>query len=183
MGIDPGQKGGMAVLSASLIENLDRSHTIISMPQTEQGIWDWFKNYACSEDICATVAMIERVHSMPGQGVVGMFKFGKGYGGLRMALTAANIPFEDVTPRVWQKALGIEKRKPHTKNKRVIIKKGKRKGEWGSKPYGGETTKEWKKRLLSVARRMFPHIKEVTLETCDALLIAAYCRLKELDLL
>jgi len=43
---------------------------------------------------------------MPGQGVASSFKFGQGYGSLEMALTAAGIPFERVTPQKWQKALG-----------------------------------------------------------------------------
>jgi crossover junction endodeoxyribonuclease RuvC len=43
---------------------------------------------------------------MPKQGVTSAFTFGKGYGALLMALTAAGIPFETVTPQRWQKALG-----------------------------------------------------------------------------
>ena len=39
-------------------------------------------------------------------GVVSSFSFGRGYGNLEMALTAAGIPFERVRPQVWQKALG-----------------------------------------------------------------------------
>jgi crossover junction endodeoxyribonuclease RuvC len=51
-------------------------------------------------------ATIEAVHAMPKQGVTSSFTFGKGYGALLMALTAAGIPFETVTPQKWQKALG-----------------------------------------------------------------------------
>ena len=39
-------------------------------------------------------------------GVVSAFTFGRGYGNIEMALTAAGIPFERVRPQVWQKALG-----------------------------------------------------------------------------
>jgi hypothetical protein len=39
-------------------------------------------------------------------GVVSAFSFGRGYGNLEMALTAAGIPFERVRPQVWQKAMG-----------------------------------------------------------------------------
>ena len=51
-------------------------------------------------------ACLEKVHSMPGQGVASSFKFGQGFGHLEMALTAAKIPFTYVTPQKWQKELG-----------------------------------------------------------------------------
>ena len=34
------------------------------------------------------------------------FTFGRGYGNLEMALTAAGIPFARIRPQVWQKELG-----------------------------------------------------------------------------
>ena len=39
-------------------------------------------------------------------GSTSAFSFGRGVGNLEMALTAAGIPFERVTPQKWQKALG-----------------------------------------------------------------------------
>jgi Holliday junction resolvasome RuvABC endonuclease subunit len=39
-------------------------------------------------------------------GVKSAFTFGNGFGHLEMALTAAGIPFERVSPQRWQKALG-----------------------------------------------------------------------------
>ena len=43
---------------------------------------------------------------MPKQGVASSFKFGVSYGLLRMALIASGIPWEEITPNQWQKALG-----------------------------------------------------------------------------
>jgi crossover junction endodeoxyribonuclease RuvC len=43
---------------------------------------------------------------MPKQGVSSTFKFGVNYGFLRGMLTAHKIPFEEVTPQKWQKAMG-----------------------------------------------------------------------------
>ena len=48
-------------------------------------------------------AFIEKVHAMPGQGVTSMFNFGMGYGLLRMALAANQIPYQLVTPQAWKK--------------------------------------------------------------------------------
>lgn len=71
------------------------------MPETERDILDWFRKHGC-----LSTAMLEKVHAMPKQGVSSTFKFGVGYGGLRMALTAMAIPFDEVTPQRWQKEMG-----------------------------------------------------------------------------
>ena len=66
-------------------------------------------------------------------------------------LIALGVPFEEVTPKRWQRALGIA-------------------------PRGRTETKvQWKSRLKDFAQRRFPDIK-VTLATADALLLALYCQ-------
>ena len=50
-------------------------------------------------------AIIEKVHSMPKQGVASSFNFGMGYGMLRGALTALCIPHELITPQQWKKTI------------------------------------------------------------------------------
>jgi len=145
IGVDPGQSGGLILLDDTMVKSTP-------MPETERDIWDWFDHIRQTTDI-APRAMIEKVHSMPKQGVASSFKFGRGYGGLRMALIAAGIPFEEVTPQAWQKALAIPKR---------------------SKT---ETPVQWKNRLKALAQQLYPDIK-VTLKLADALLIATYCQRK-----
>lgn len=97
IGIDPGASGGIAV-----IEN--NSAVAYKMPDTEADIWELFASLRQME--CSIFAVIELVHSMPAQGVKSVFTFGKSYGGLRMALIAAAIPFTEVTPQRWQKDMG-----------------------------------------------------------------------------
>jgi len=51
---------------------------------------------------------IERVHAMPGQGVVSMFTFGMGYGMIRASIEASlipEIPVILVSPQRWQRGL------------------------------------------------------------------------------
>lgn len=96
IGVDPGQSGGIAVISKQGVE-------AFKMPQTEKDIAELFQRIAFSPE---PVAYLEKVHAMPKQGVSSTFKFGVGYGGLRMALTCSGIRFEDVTPARWQKKLG-----------------------------------------------------------------------------
>lgn len=99
IGIDPGLGGGIAVI------HQDVGHVdVYKMPQTERDLLDLLESVGPKRHPAR--AMLEKVHSMPSQGHVGAFTFGKGYGALRMALTAAFVPFDEVRPAVWQKALG-----------------------------------------------------------------------------
>ena len=54
-------------------------------------------------------AYVERVHSMPKEGVSSAFKFGSSYGGIRAFLAARQIPTTLVTPQQWKKALRVSK--------------------------------------------------------------------------
>ena len=149
IGIDPGMSGGLAKIYPSGV-------SADSMPKTEHDIWDWF-------DIGGSkMAIIEKVGGYVGGGEgdkgggrangSAMFKFGTSYGGLRMALIAAGIPFEEIAPQTWQKALKITKAKDEAKT-------------------------QWKNRLKARAQQLFPQLT-VTLATADAILIACYCQRK-----
>ncbi len=106
IGIDPGKSGGIAIID-------ETGAFAIKMPDTEKDIFEYLRDNSHN-----AFCLIEQVHAMPGQGVTSMFNFGMGYGGLRMALIAANIPFETVTPQRWQKALGCQ-----TKGNKNVTKK------------------------------------------------------------
>ena len=95
LGIDPGQSGGIAIIEDG------RGAAAYKMPETERDIADLIWRHASTVDI----AVIERVHSMPGQGVSSTFKFGMNYGLLRGLLIAYRIPFTEVTPQKWMKAM------------------------------------------------------------------------------
>lgn len=154
VGVDPGQNGGLVFLYEKIV-------IATAMPETERDIWEWFSSVSKtthSSGYPDVVAVIEKVHSFPKQGLASTFKFGWGYGGLRMAMHAAGIRFEDVPPRTWQKALGISPKK------------------------ATETVRQWKNRLKAKAQQLFPEV-EVMLQTADALLIAEYCRRKNKGLL
>jgi hypothetical protein len=95
IGIDPGTNGGIAWI-------MDGKPCVEKMPDTLQDLWELLRDIA-SEGKCH--AYLEAVSSSPQMGVVSSFTFGRGYGNLEMALTAAGIPFTRVRPQVWQKAL------------------------------------------------------------------------------
>lgn len=133
-GIDPGASGAYA------------QGTVVFpfKNRTERDIWDLFlKMMPCK-------VYIEKVHAMPKQGVSSTFKFGQNYGALRMALIAAQIPFEEVRPADWMREFGLRRKK-------------------------GESDTSWKNRKKAKAQQIFP-LAKVTHATADALLIAEYGR-------
>lgn len=84
------------------------------------------------------------------RGVTSTWTFALNYGAIKQALADHKIPFEEVTPQAWQKAMGIVK----TKEKR-----------------------DHKNNLKAKAQNLYPE-QRVTLETADALLILKYgCQL------
>lgn len=94
IGIDPGVHGGIAFI--------DKGEAFaVPIPETEADIIEVLKYYPGEKKF----ALVERVHSSPQMGVKSAFTFGRGYGGLRMALVSLKIPFEEVAPNVWQKAM------------------------------------------------------------------------------
>ncbi len=98
LGIDPGMSGGIALVHA----NQKYMTEAWKMPETEKDtelLLSGIKGLI-------SLAYIESVHSMPKQGVSSSFKFGRSYGFLRGLLIGLAIPFDEVPPQRWQKALG-----------------------------------------------------------------------------
>lgn len=98
LGIDPGGKGGAAVLSwnGKIIEVFGFE------PLTDRDIYDRLLGLPSSD----ITAIIEDVHSMPEQGVVSTFKFGNQFGMLRGFLIALQIPHKLVSPQKWKARMG-----------------------------------------------------------------------------
>jgi len=99
IGIDPGIKGGIA-----LIEETSSGVVVTSqkLEATEADVSDFLNRCAVVSRFC----LIEKVSSSPQMGVCSAFTFGKSYGFLVGLLTAHKIPFEFITPQKWQKAMG-----------------------------------------------------------------------------
>lgn len=155
LGLDPGASGGIA--------RLDEHRLVVQSLEnmTTADIWEYVRGFspqstALGKDGYRPVfAILERVGGYAGEAQPGsrMFNFGVTYGQLLMALVAAGIPFEQITPGVWQKGVGIPPRKK------------------------GESKTDFKNRLKARAQELFPGVK-VTLNVADAILIAEYNRRK-----
>src|SRR3990167_7770614 len=97
LGADPGASGALALVAG---EGPPVDH--VKVAGTPADVWAWLESYAAG----VRHAVLERVSAMPRQGVASTFKFGVSYGLVQGFLVAADIPFENVTPGVWQRKLG-----------------------------------------------------------------------------
>ncbi len=126
LGIDPGKSGGVAVLSVDNETGQPRCEPSLFKLDQEEGaiadlFWKIFYDANSAGDWCA--AVLEKVHAMPainrirspdGQikrqevfaSVVSVGSFMQNYGYLRGCLRTIGIPFIEIRPQDWQKALG-----------------------------------------------------------------------------
>ena len=116
LGVDPGLGGGLAIIGNEgiMTETMPVTAGEIDLARLAR----WLK--AHSHDI--SMAFVEKVHSMPKQGVSSTFKFGDVYGTIKGMLTAFGIPFELVTPQSWTKELhaGVSKGLPAKERSRLV---------------------------------------------------------------
>lgn len=110
-GIDPGTKGGWAVLDCTLEP---RIHAVGRMPVLKLGSKTIVDAQTLHNRISAANAfiVIEQVHAMPGQGVSSTFTFGAAYGAAHAVAQLAARRVERVTPQTWKKhfQIGADKR-------------------------------------------------------------------------
>lgn len=104
LGIDPGESGAFA-----LLENTDVR--IVKTFQDVGNVTDLMPFLDCVNFLMheqqATKCCIEKVSSMPKQGVTSMFTFGQNYGWLLGVLDLGEIPYQTVTPKTWKKEFGL----------------------------------------------------------------------------
>ena len=101
IGIDPGKTGAVAKLFCN-IEGVTFA-SVHDTPYIDDYDEDGMARLLGDED--ETHVFLEKVGAMPGQGVVSMFNFGKGYGIWRGILGALYRPRTFVTPQAWKKEM------------------------------------------------------------------------------
>jgi len=143
IGIDPGKKGAIACVSDYGVSFICHAKSTLQ----EQSKW--------LKERRNGFAMIEKVGAMPGNGGTSMFQFGLSAGQSEGLVVGAEIAYEMIIPRKWQKEFGLLARTSKS---------------------GVKESKTLKKnRHKEMAARLFPSI-EVTKDNADALLIAEYCK-------
>lgn len=112
-GIDPGTNGAIAVLDSQNPDSVDlldlKNKSIID-------IWDWLQadmpteydnlGYEWSSRVLIKI-WVEDVHSMHGMSAKSNFGFGKNLGIVTAIAEIASDTVNTVTPKIWQKYIGV----------------------------------------------------------------------------
>ena len=116
-GIDPGYTGAIAIYwpEANKLEMHDMP---IMLNHAGKNIIDCHALLNILEPATKTrFAVVERVGSMPGQGVSSVFRFGEGYGMLQACIAANKHPMHFVTPAKWKGHFGLNRDKGVSRSK------------------------------------------------------------------
>ena len=105
LGVDPGIRGGLAIVSIDdgaapqLIDAIDIPVTGVGAKERVDvlAIRTWIIAHAPQH------ALIERAQAMPKQGASSGFKYGRATGALEGVLACCEIPMTIVEPSVWKK--------------------------------------------------------------------------------
>jgi crossover junction endodeoxyribonuclease RuvC len=102
--IDPGLSGAIAILNGELsAQPLPIAGKELDLGELARLI----------QNAYPVLAVVEKVHSMPGQGVSSTFKFGTGFGSILGILAALGIRTELIPPQTWKRVIlqGTDKSK------------------------------------------------------------------------
>lgn len=102
IGIDPGVKGGMALVDGDGALDATFAFTDRTEAEIEAKIGEWLRK-------CwpfTPVSYLEKVNTRPGEGHVGAFTFGCAYGFMRGLMVGKGIKVVNVYPAIWQARLG-----------------------------------------------------------------------------
>jgi len=106
LGIDPGLSGGIAFLGDNFPPRaVDMPVLTVKGAKTKRVIDAAALTALLKTLPTDTQAVVEDVHAMPGQGVVSVFSFGKGAGIVIGVLAALGIPYTEISPTTWKKAV------------------------------------------------------------------------------
>ena len=104
IGIDPGMSGAVSIIGNNGTEIYPMPLTV-----TQDDIDSVTINRILRETEARgkTFVILEKAQAMTGQGVTGVFTYGKGYGKILAVLELSSVPFAEVHPTKWKKAAGL----------------------------------------------------------------------------
>ncbi len=108
LGVDPGAKGGLALISGTAIRDSMR------MPVLEhrgKKVFDAKTVMKTFHKHRVGHVVLEQVSAMPKQGVSSSFQFGRMFGAVEAFAQLYGCPITYVTPSVWKQALGLNRSK------------------------------------------------------------------------
>jgi crossover junction endodeoxyribonuclease RuvC len=115
LGVDPGKNGAAVVLRTdplSVMEHLDCPLFEIAAKGGKKSrqldvrtIGEWLRHL--TRDVLIQHAWIEKVNAFAGESARNSFEFGETYGAWRAAMAALELPFSEVPPAGWKKAMRL----------------------------------------------------------------------------
>ena len=112
VGIDPGRKGGVAIIEAHAAEV-----EVFPMPHDIRDLADRLEPYR--EDIIRV--FVEKQHPVRGQGLKSTSRLMHHYGQLIGMLRSLKIPFEEIPPRRWQRHFFGNGKRPRKRSKQESL--------------------------------------------------------------
>lgn len=177
IGIDPGLKGGIAIVTPH-----KKLIVLESMPINLDLKYKLFKTFN-KEDII----YIENVHSMPTDSRRGSFTFGYHCGQLHTILFSLGLSYSLVNPMDWQGTFGLKREKGESKYgyKKRLLERARSYREASDRECGvdlcsriginkGDVTQGRRYRGRKDAQAKTFSRDKLTLKTCDAYLIALH---------
>lgn len=147
IGIDPGKKGAIALLTNSKLNLLE------PMPPSPIDVLNFFLDNKLTPKSCLMDIeyIIEEVHSMPTDGVASAFTFGRHIGTWDMFFAVLKVEPIRVRPQKWQEHFDMKKTKEESKY-------------------------QYKKRLFQLAKSLakVEDRDKITQDNADAYLIARW---------
>jgi len=107
LGVDPGLNGAVALLGDGYLAVRDTptagelKRRVVIATELAKILKAWQPD----------LAVVEKVHAMPKQGVSSSFRFGQAVGTVEGVIGALEIPVEYVTPHAWKKFFRISSHK------------------------------------------------------------------------
>lgn len=100
IGIDPGKRGGYAVILGNGkvdVSSWDDERFVFSMRLLRQDV----------EEPLSAIAAVEKVGAFSGQGVKSMFSFGHSLGFIEGVLSGLGIPYQLIPPVTWKRSFSL----------------------------------------------------------------------------
>ena len=122
LGIDSGKSGGVAVIKTQSykIPEIIFAQRMPTLALNNKKIIDILSLKIDLEKILIDVAIIEKVHAMPRQGVTSSFQFGRSYGSVEALCQIITKRVDYVSPVVWKKAMGLDSSKQASLDLKLI---------------------------------------------------------------
>ncbi len=122
-GIDPGVSGAISILENNKVINIFDMPTMIDGKKNKKQVNGSQVTNIFKETLNLnkeTIAVVEHVNAMPGQGVTSMFNFGQSFGVIKGVCSALSLPIYFVRPTKWKKHFNLIKTNKDASRTRVI---------------------------------------------------------------